>query len=559
MAKRMQSTTVETKEFLRELSSETTTNKRFQHVRTDQTFVIENLEAAEDPVKILRQCFQECIDRTLEKSREAGMESDQIGVIISSELLAYDIWTPIRPVNENTVDAILNTFLKVMQSKTQEGNLYGEPFSVAVTGFKSEALPKQRRTIGRGKRRFIHKIRRNVNNASVIEIHNDDQYCLFYAIELMRIYTSKEMPHQQFSEYKRNFKRQEAIIKQIMRKAKIPRDLPEYSIEEWGPHVQAFYDREYGAGKYKIFVFNASNVKPIYTSQTSSYTHPILLYHHDQHFDGIRTMSSFMGSRYYCLHCETTFSNHNSHFMHCKAGCVNCGEHGIGFPCENIDPEGRFWAGCSKTFYNDNCFRRHATNNCRQFKKCLDCGVIWNVSNMYRRGRKGHECGARFCIACHNYHIKGKCYIQPYEIRPRKPYRIISYDFESQQFRQREDNKKKHVVNFICAKIICTECITNGNWNRPLQQPCDICGGYRTRTWAPFKFSQTQTDCHIRTDSPLTDFTAWLLNLGDQIDDCDLDPEYKSICFAHFVSINLKTNNCFFPFLLRLFCLGRPL
>ena len=77
MAKRTQSTTVETKEFLRELASETATNKRFQHIRTDQTFVIENLEAAEDPVKILRQCFQECIDRTLEKSREAGMESDQ--------------------------------------------------------------------------------------------------------------------------------------------------------------------------------------------------------------------------------------------------------------------------------------------------------------------------------------------------------------------------------------------------------------------------------------------------------------------------------------------------
>ena len=52
MAKRIQSTAVETKEFLRELASETATNKRFQHIRTDQSFVIENLEAAEDPVKI---------------------------------------------------------------------------------------------------------------------------------------------------------------------------------------------------------------------------------------------------------------------------------------------------------------------------------------------------------------------------------------------------------------------------------------------------------------------------------------------------------------------------
>ena len=213
MAKRIQSTSVETKEFLRELACETTTNKRFQHIRTDQTFVIENLEAAEDPVKILRHCFQECIDRTLEKSREAGIESDQIGVIISSELLAYDIWTPIRPFNENTVDTILNTFLKVMQSKGQEGNLYGEPFSVAVTGFKSDGLPKQRRTVGHGKRRFIHRIHRNVYNTSIIEIQNEDQYCLFYALELMRIHVSKEMTTQRFSEYRRNFKRQQCVIK----------------------------------------------------------------------------------------------------------------------------------------------------------------------------------------------------------------------------------------------------------------------------------------------------------------------------------------------------------
>ena len=71
-----------------------------------------------------------------------------------------------------------------MQSHTQEENLYGEPFSVFVTGVKSSGLPKQRRTGGRGKRRFIHKIRRNINDASIIQINNDDQYCLFYALKL---------------------------------------------------------------------------------------------------------------------------------------------------------------------------------------------------------------------------------------------------------------------------------------------------------------------------------------------------------------------------------------
>ena len=96
-----------------------------------------------------------------------------------------------------------------------------------------------------------------------------------------------------------------------MRKANIPMDLPEYTIEEWGPVVQAYYDQVYGVGKFKIFVFNNSNVKPIFKSQVQTFTHPILLYHHDHHFDGIRTLSSFMGCKFYCLHCESVYSNHD--------------------------------------------------------------------------------------------------------------------------------------------------------------------------------------------------------------------------------------------------------
>ena len=82
MAKHSQSTTTNVNEFLRELSSEATTNKRFQHTRTGQTFAIENLEAAENPTEISRHCFQQCIDRTRGYSREAGIEPDRIGITI---------------------------------------------------------------------------------------------------------------------------------------------------------------------------------------------------------------------------------------------------------------------------------------------------------------------------------------------------------------------------------------------------------------------------------------------------------------------------------------------
>ena len=250
-----------------------------------------------------------------------------------------------------------------------------------------------------------------------------------------------------------------------------------------------------------------------------------------------------MGSRYYCLDCEAPYSNHNAHFMRCNSGCVNCGEHGPGYPCENIKSAGRFCYNCRKTFYNSTCYTRHLENGvCNQFEKCLKCGVISNTRELNRRGRHGHVCGEYHCRICHQYHAKEKCFIEPYKPRcPRKPYRIITYDFESQQIPIDNSNngKKIHAVNFICAKIFCTDCIAEGTWTKPLDSPCDICGPYRTRTWAPFKISDVHSDCHKQTDSPLTAFTEWLLNSGGE-DDAEFDPRYPSICFAHFVRLFLK-------------------
>ena len=157
----------------------------------------------------------------MQKSREAGIEADKIGVTISSQLLNSDIQIPLRALNENTVDAILNQFLKVMQSHT-DSNVYGEPFQVAVTGIKSSALPRERKTIGKGKRKFIFSMKRNITDACIMQIQNEDQYCLFYALELMRIYISKEKKTQRFSEYRKNVQRQGADVKEMMCKAGIP-------------------------------------------------------------------------------------------------------------------------------------------------------------------------------------------------------------------------------------------------------------------------------------------------------------------------------------------------
>lgn len=199
-------------DFFRELAGGVKTNFRFKHTRYTQAYALENLDALEDPTEVLRYCFQQSIDRTMAKSREAGIEADRIDLIISSPLLSSDIYLPIRPINENTVDALLNMFLKTMQSHT-DSNIYGEPFNVTVTGIKSSALPRQRTTIGRGRRRFAQKIRRDIKEACIIEIRNNDQYCLFYALELMRIHISKEMTHQSFLRYKQNIDNAQMLYK----------------------------------------------------------------------------------------------------------------------------------------------------------------------------------------------------------------------------------------------------------------------------------------------------------------------------------------------------------
>ena len=159
-------------------------------------------------------------------------------------------------------------------------------------------------------------------------------------------------------------------------------------------------------------------------------------------------------------------------------------------------------------------------------------GSFGTFKCIIERGVRTMNVTKKHCYVCHLYYKEGMFFIEQYKPHPRKPYRIITYDFESQQIPY-ENTKKLHVVNFICAKIICTKCIVDGSWQQSLTEPCDICGSYRTRTWAPFKISDRHTDYHKQTTKPLSDFTSWLLNAAEE-DDEELDPHYPSICFAHF-------------------------
>lgn len=88
------------------------------------------------------------------------------------------------------------------------------------------------------------------------------------------------------------------------------------------------------------------------------------------------------------------------------------------------------------------------------------------------------------------------------------------------------DNKrKKHVPNFIAAKVACPECIENGRWKESLlSNPCEVCGDHRTATFGHRPFNKTEVDYKEQTENVIEKFVDWLLELPE---------EYETFAFAH--------------------------
>jgi hypothetical protein len=61
---------------------------------------------------------------------------------------------------------------------------------------------------------------------------------------------------------------------------------------------------------------------------------------------------------------------------------------------------------------------------------------------------------------------------------------------------------------------MCTICIREGIWDKPIEKECRICGKNRWYSWCSFDYDLTQAEKHIpdKVDNPLAAFTEWLLH-----------------------------------------------
>uniref|UniRef100_A0A1I8BG00 DNA-directed DNA polymerase n=1 Tax=Meloidogyne hapla TaxID=6305 RepID=A0A1I8BG00_MELHA len=311
--------------------------------------------------------------------------------------------------------------------------------------------------------------------------------------------------------------------KELMRQVKAPKNMKSYDGKEWIPPIVDLWNNEYqGRFAFKVFVFGSvGRYEPLFKYGAEDYDTPLLLYYNNEHFHGVKESGCLFG-RPYCLSCEKVYDRPSRNSKTCNSRCIKCARVGPKFPCQ----PGNFFKhcrGCSKNFNNNDCYTHHISSNfCNISKRCVKCGVIWDVAKNIRNGRKGHVCSERYCTTCLCFHDpKRGCFIRPLEPKEPAPYRIVTFDLETTQHipEQNDNNKRKHSPNFIAAKISCPACIDNINFD------CNICGEERLVTFSERAFTKTTVDRQIITSNPLEEFVSWIV---------ELTTESNTYAFSHF-------------------------
>lgn len=121
----------------------------------------------------------------------------------------------------------------------------------------------------------------------------------------------------------------------------------------------------------------------------------ICLYHYNNHYDVITTMSGFLNRSYFCQKYQKGYSNKEKHI--CNESCYLCHK------CHEDQTE--YWQYCStcnRHFKNTICFQLHAeitsqgNSPGQTYYRCKQCSTTVNR----KKSRQPHVCGNKYCDTC---------------------------------------------------------------------------------------------------------------------------------------------------------------
>jgi hypothetical protein len=138
--------------------------------------------------------------------------------------------------------------------------------------FTSNPIGKKRRQrifAGSGRVNPAVNVPYNINPNACMDIPNNDAYCLFRSLEILR--KRATMKQQTFSDYKKNAKRQQKDLEKLLTTAGIPKGQSSYDICEFGQRIQKYYD-DLHPKKFRLFAFGTKgDFKPFWASDAKEY------------------------------------------------------------------------------------------------------------------------------------------------------------------------------------------------------------------------------------------------------------------------------------------------
>lgn len=365
----------------------------------------------------------------------------------------------------------------------------------------------------------------DLRDANLISPRNNDGLCLFYCVFAI-IWMRKSPRKIQIEALEQNLKnitpKIAAEVDSIRHECNIRKSQKGYGSIDDLKKIQNFLNTQ--AGNLRLVVFNTNERKtPDFVGVSKNVEADAGLLCHKGHFYCIKSISTFVGSKYYCADCRSGFSNPSRHNAGCRWidmlntfcliltfrwKCNLCASWGFDMPHKTerlrISCE-----VCNRIYFNRQCFEIHLNTACHLYKKCLDCDTTWST-----RRNIEHVCGEFNCRVCNLNHGERDCFITPIEDKINPDYAICCFDVESTQEHVITSNKLEHHVNFIAAFKFCTLCFETKTW-RSKTTNCQFCGkGERMLTWSG-----------LEGENCLKNFMDWLL-LGDI--------NTPIICVSHF-------------------------
>ena len=336
-------------------------------------------------------------------------DRDQVGMTFQNDSLQKVVWLPFMRKEDLTLERVMTRMEKTVQS--QEDFMLDSSFVVTLThvtmpqGSGRGAVPRHNFEGWMKEKRCFIKI-----------LAKDEQLCCARAIVTARAHRMRQMGHEfpQWESMRKGGGIQIQQAKELHKNAGVPEGpcdienlkkfqavLPEYQLKVLSKDV------------FNSFIYCGPEAKE-----------KLYLYHHDNHYDVITSMPSFLERAYFCDSCNRGYNTEEDH--NCRGDFCSCCFQRT--PC--VMEKWISCKECNRYLKNPQCYDNHkrptpiktvqkgghckhvgGQSVCDKVKRC-HCGKVIHERN--RHGKRPHICGEMYCRMCKDYFSEGhRCYMQP--------------------------------------------------------------------------------------------------------------------------------------------------